>query len=168
MGEGTADAEWGCLSLGRGCYYPPCNTKSQVSSSTGRHSLVNDQLSFPHYLATVPTHWPGLAVSRTCMSQRTFRDMCEKENGKKMSQLVISEGRENSALALLQRSFPGSSNGSKESPCNAGDLGLIPGLGRSLGWHGNPLQYSCLENSHRQRSLVGYSPWDHKESDNTE
>ena len=37
---------------------------------------------------------------------------------------------------------------SKESACNAGDLGLIPGLGRAPGGgHGNPLQYSCLENS---------------------
>ena len=36
----------------------------------------------------------------------------------------------------------------KESTCNAGDLGLIPGLGRSPGeGTGNPLQYSCLENS---------------------
>ena len=36
---------------------------------------------------------------------------------------------------------------SKESACNAGDLGLIPGLGRSSGeGNGNPLQYSCLEN----------------------
>ena len=35
----------------------------------------------------------------------------------------------------------------KESACNAGDLGLIPGLGRSSGeGNGNPLQYSCLEN----------------------
>ena len=35
-----------------------------------------------------------------------------------------------------------------ESACNVGDLGLIPGLGRSPGGgHGNPLQYSCLENS---------------------
>ena len=42
--------------------------------------------------------------------------------------------------------FPGSSNG-KESACNAGDLGSIPGLGRSTGeGHGNPLQDSCLEN----------------------
>ena len=40
----------------------------------------------------------------------------------------------------------GSSDG-KESTCNAGDLGSIPGLGRSSGeGHGNPLQYSCLEN----------------------
>ena len=34
--------------------------------------------------------------------------------------------------------------------------------------HDNPLQYSCLENSHGQRSLVGYSPWGHKESDRIE
>ena len=32
----------------------------------------------------------------------------------------------------------------------------------------NPLQYSCLENPHGQRSLVGYSPWSRKESDMTE
>ena len=42
--------------------------------------------------------------------------------------------------------FPGGSDG-KESACNVGDLGLIPGLGRSPGeGHGNPLQYSGLEN----------------------
>ena len=41
--------------------------------------------------------------------------------------------------------FPGGSDG-KESACNAGDLGLIPGLERSPGeGNGNPLQYSCLE-----------------------
>ena len=43
--------------------------------------------------------------------------------------------------------FPGGSDG-KASACNVGDLGLIPGLGRSPGGgNGNPLQYSCLENS---------------------
>ena len=42
--------------------------------------------------------------------------------------------------------FPGDPD-SKESACNVGDLGLIPGSGRSPGGgHGNPLQYSCLEN----------------------
>ena len=55
--------------------------------------------------------------------------------------------------------FPGGSDG-KESACNVGDLGLIPGSGRSPGGgHGNPLQYSCLENPHEQRSLAGHSPW---------
>ena len=43
--------------------------------------------------------------------------------------------------------FPGGSDG-KPSAYNEGDLGLIPGLGRSLGGgNGNPPQYSCLENS---------------------
>ena len=64
--------------------------------------------------------------------------------------------------------FPGGSDG-KESTHNAGDLGLILGLGRSPGGgHGNPLQSSCLENPHGQRSLAGYSPWGCKESDMTE
>ena len=48
--------------------------------------------------------------------------------------------------------FPGGSDG-KESACNAGDLSSIPGLGRSPGGgRGNPLQYSCLENLHGQRT----------------
>ena len=47
---------------------------------------------------------------------------------------------------MLILGFPHSSVG-KESACNAGDLGSIPGLGRSPGeGNGNPLQYSCLEN----------------------
>ena len=57
--------------------------------------------------------------------------------------------------------FPDGSAG-KESACNAGDLGSIPGLGKSPG-EGNsyPLQYSGLENSID-------SPWGHKESDTSE
>ena len=47
---------------------------------------------------------------------------------------------------MSQGGFPGGSE-VKTSVCNAGDLGLIPGLARSPGGgHGNPLQYSCLEN----------------------
>ena len=42
----------------------------------------------------------------------------------------------------------------------AGIVGRLP-----RGGYGNPLQYSCLENPHGQRSLVGYSPRGHKESD---
>ena len=49
------------------------------------------------------------------------------------------------------------------------EVGLIPGLGRSPGGgHSNPVQYSCLENPHGQKNLVGYSLWDTKESDTTE
>ena len=73
-----------------------------------------------------------------------------------------------SRASLVTLGFPGGSDG-KESVCNVGDLCSIPGLGRSPGGgHGNPLQYSCLENPHGQRSLTSYSPWGHKESDTTE
>ena len=66
------------------------------------------------------------------------------------------------------KGFPGGSEG-KESARNAGDLISIPGLGRSPGeGNGYPLQYSCLENLPGQRSLEGYNPWGHKESDITE
>ena len=63
--------------------------------------------------------------------------------------------------------FPGGSDG-KESSCNVGDLGSISGLGRSPEENSNPLQYSCLENLHGERGLVGYSPWGQKELDTTE
>ena len=61
--------------------------------------------------------------------------------------------------------FPGGSVVEKIS-ANARDPGSIPGSGRSpREGSGTPLQYSCLQKSHGQRSLVGYSPWDFKQSD---
>ena len=63
-----------------------------------------------------------------------------------------------SSVHLLGLDFPGGSDG-KACTYNVGDPGLIPGLGRFSGeGNGNPLQYSCLEYPHEQRSLVGYSP----------
>ena len=60
----------------------------------------------------------------------------------------------------------------KNLPVNAGDareVGLIPGSGRSSGGgRGNTLQYSCLENPQRWRSLAAYSALGHTESDMTE
>ena len=53
----------------------------------------------------------------------------------------------NSYSLILPLGFPGGSDG-KVCACNAGDPGLIPGSGRSpREGYGNPLQYSCLENS---------------------
>ena len=50
-------------------------------------------------------------------------------------------------MTIGHKGFPGGSD-SRESACTMGDLGLIPGLGRSPGeGNGYPLQYSCLENS---------------------
>ena len=61
---------------------------------------------------------------------------------------------------------------SKEPSCNAGDagnLGSIPGSGRSPGGgHGKPTPAFLPGESQGQRSLAGYSPWGHKESDTTE
>ena len=54
-----------------------------------------------------------------------------------------------SRTRLSNFTFTFSSSDGEESTCNARDLGSIPGLGRpSGGWHGNPLQYSFLENPH--------------------
>ena len=70
------------------------------------------------------------------------------------------------ALSTHTKGFPGGSM-VKNSPDNTrdtGDEGSIPGSGRSLGGgNDNPLQYSGLENP-MERSLVGYSPWRHKET----
>ena len=52
---------------------------------------------------------------------------------------------------------------------SAGNLGLIPGSGHSpREENGNPIPVFLPGKSHGQRSLVGYSPWGHKESDTTE
>ena len=54
-------------------------------------------------------------------------------------------------------------------PANAGDAVSILALGRSLEiGNVDPLQYSCLENFHGQRTLVVYGPWGGKESDMAE
>ena len=63
----------------------------------------------------------------------------------------------------MPRVPPCGSNG-KESAPNAGDPGSIRGWGRE--WLPTPV--FLLENFHGHRSLVGYSPWDHRQSDMTE
>ena len=65
---------------------------------------------------------------------------------------------------MPMRSFPDGSVG-KESACNVGDPGLIPGWGRSLE---KEMAVFLPRKSHGQRSLVGCSPWGHKELDTTE
>ena len=63
--------------------------------------------------------------------------------------------------------FLGGSDG-KESTCNVGDLGSIPGLGRSLEKGMATTPVFLPGEFHGLRSLVGYSPWGHKELDTTE
>ena len=83
----------------------------------------------------------------------------------------VSESRprvEDLAAGRASLGFPGVALVVKNRPANAGDIrdaGSIPRPGRSPGGgHSNSLQYSCLENPHGQRSLMGYSPWGCKES----
>ena len=71
---------------------------------------------------------------------------------------------------ILKRGFLGGSDG-KESACNVGDLASISGLGKFPGGGHGHLEvhgHSCLENPHGQRSLAGYRPRNHKESNTTE
>ena len=68
-------------------------------------------------------------------------------NRKGMMQFWKQQTRSPACRLPVGQSFPGGSD-SKESACNAGDPGLIPGLGRSPGEeNGHSLQYSSLENS---------------------
>ena len=68
---------------------------------------------------------------------------------------VIESKNEQIWGACTSQGFSGGSD-SKESTCNVGDQGLIPGLGRSPGGrHDNPLQYSRLENPHGETQSMG-------------
>ena len=81
-----------------------------------------------------PEHWPLNTYSQSQGEDRAG------EHGW-VPRLINSDRKIGQAIGL-----PGGSDG-KESACNAGDLGSIPGLGRSSGeGNSNPLQYSCLEN----------------------
>ena len=103
-------------------------------------------------------HWPPLLPSdRRCWGKKgPEREIALQSGPGLKSYLLLAPG-------------PGCGFPGKNPPAHAGDVGSIPGSGRSPGGeNGNPLQYSCLENPHGQRSLVGYSPWGRKESDMTE
>ena len=81
----------------------------------------------------IPRVLPPLAQSGLLYSERSEEDCQNKPVTPRRS--IQKKGR----------GFPGDSDG-EESACNAGDLGSIPGLGRSPGeGNGNPLQYSCLK-----------------------
>ena len=88
---------------------------------------------------------------------------------------LIIPGNPTLCLALFRSlsyffgcTFPGNSDG-KESTCNAEDPSSIPGSGRSPGQRNdNPTPVFLPEGFHKQRTLLGYSPWGHKQMDTTE
>ena len=83
-----------------------------------------------------------------------------------ISMISLSSLFNHLVINIFLSGFP---DGSEKPPANLGDTSSIPSWRRSSGeGHGNPLQYSCLENPNGQRSLAGYSPWGHYELDTTE
>ena len=140
---------------------------------------------------TIPTVLYILEVSATIGALSSFSHLsrsCPTNGGRQMSKeglhtlpLLLCSGSYpilvgmwlamRICVGLIFSSFkvsPGGSD-SKASACNAGDPGSIPGWGRPPGeGNHNPLQHSCLGKSHGRRSLIGYSPWGHKELDTTE
>ena len=124
-----------------------------MSTYTG----MKEPASWEYRLSTLPGKDASTESQRKKISSSKQRD--DKQSYETAEQVYKQ---------FTSNTRPGGSD-SKESICNVGDLGSIPGLGRSPGrGHGNPLQYSCLENPHGQRSLAGYTPWGHKELDSTE
>ena len=82
--------------------------------------------------------------------------------------LDVKMGDDNWVNLSKKMGFPGGSE-VKASVCHVGDLGSIPGLGRSPGVvHGNPFQYSYLKSTHGQRSLMGGTQLHYKDLDMTE
>ena len=86
-------------------------------------------------------------LCKTCRRALFFYELRYLETWNLKPRLLAWGKPSTSFLSFLEiLGFPGGSDG-KESACNAGDLSLIPGWGRSPGeGHGNPLQCSCLEN----------------------
>ena len=109
---------------------------------------------------------PALMAVPLCfvlLGKEPEEGLVERQKDKLLSRSKKGKLRSNIPKGLL-----GTISVGKESTCNVGNLGLILGLGRSPGGgHGNSLQYSCLGILHGLRSLAGYSPRSHKESDIT-
>ena len=120
----------GCHGSPRGASHSVCITlglKGRVLAQVGR--------ALSHGQSQVSS-WPGVSHTGT---------LC----GRPVTALVFSKN-------LSQSDFPGCSDG-KESACNAGDMGSVPGSGRSPG-EGQPTPVFLPGESHGQRSLAGYSP----------
>ena len=115
----------------------------------------------------LPPLWENLYQVKQAVNLNDFFPSLNKPVFEFTHELVLCTSSRGGDVSYGSLGATSSSDG-KESACNAGDPGWIPGLGRSPGGgHGNPLQYSCLENPHGKKSL-GYSLWGHKELDMTE
>ena len=111
-----------------------------------------------HHQHTFPLSLPKLLCKRTAIPGKILIGSAWV----RCSHRSTAVSREQSNVG-----FPGGSD-HEASACNAGDPGLIPGLGRSPGeWNDIPFQYSCLEDS-TGRGAWQASVHGHRESDTTE
>ena len=137
------------------------------------HGHKTESLSFLLTFTEAPVSAPRSCLQLLAMwsppaiyTQRFFCVIfCSVTSQKKKKKKNISQLFKQS-LGQVQGDFPCSLVG-KKSACNAGDMGSIPGSGRSPGeGHGNPLQYSCLENP-MDRGACGLKSTGLQESDMT-
>ena len=123
-------------------------TSKDLLYSTGNSSLLHGSLDGREVQGEMDTC--ACMAESLCHSSETITillisyTLIQNKRFFKNSVLRKSWANKINKMTTMKKGFPGGSDG-KEFACNAGDLGSIPGLGRSPG-HGNPLQYSCLEN----------------------
>ena len=116
-------------------FYNTCNWKVTFKNYKSKHKKFKKTSPMNHIIKLI------LGNSARSVAELMTNDTKLTQNFNTMNRRVW-----NMDFTVGWIGFPGGSDG-KESACNAGDLGSIPGLGRSPGGgHGNPLQYSCLEN----------------------
>ena len=120
--------------------------RSVVSDSLRSHGLQPTKFLCPWGFSR-QLEWVAMPFSRGSSEPRDRTQVSHIQADSLSIELPRRAGRVDLAQFLrAQVRFPGGSD-SKESACNAEDLGSIPGSGRSPGeGHGNPLQYSCLGN----------------------
>ena len=118
--------------------------------SKGPSRVFSNTTIWKHqFFSAQPSLWSNSHIHIWLLEKHCFnyRDLCCK-----VMYLLFN------VLSRFVMGFPGGSGG-KESTCSVGNQGLILVLGRFPGKvHGNPLQYSCLENPQGQGSLAGYNP----------
>ena len=142
--------------------------KSETSVSTGRvKTSSRRQTSHRVLVMEGPQNSGGICFIRGLIPFRGGPPSSPKHFPKGLPPKIIALSIR---ISIYESGLPWWLRG-KESACkvgDSGDVGLIPGSGRSPGGgNGNPLRYSGLETP-MDRSLVGHSPWGRKESDTTE
>ena len=135
------------------------------STTWGRILIASQMLSNPdhkfhltgYFITSANTTVPGSSAGKEPTCRRPPLDSWVRKIPQRRDRLPT----------LVFLGFPDGSVG-KESACNAGDLGLIPGLGDPLKEARQPTPVFFPGESHGQRILAGYKPCDHKELDTTE